>query len=40
MNVSICLDGEKITALSIEIQEIENALEVKEERWMELAEWI
>lgn len=33
------LDGEKITALSIEIQEIENLLEVKEERWMELAEW-
>lgn len=33
------LDSETITALSIEIQEIENALEIKEERWMDLAEW-
>jgi ATP-binding cassette subfamily F protein uup len=35
----INLDSETITALSIEIQEIENLLEIKEERWMDLAEW-
>ena len=33
------LDGDKITELSKEIQQIENELEMKEERWMELAEW-
>lgn len=34
------LDGDRITALSIEIKEIEDLLEIKEERWMELAEWV
>lgn len=33
------LDGDKITELSKEIQQIESELETKEERWMELAEW-
>ncbi|MFK7948200.1 MAG: ABC-F family ATP-binding cassette domain-containing protein [Saprospiraceae bacterium] len=33
------LDSDKIVELSKEIQEIEKDLEVKEERWMELAEW-
>ena len=33
------LDGDEISKLSIEIQKIESALEEKEERWMELAEW-
>jgi ATP-binding cassette subfamily F protein uup len=33
------LDGETIIALSKEIKEIEDSLEIKEERWMDLAEW-
>jgi ATP-binding cassette subfamily F protein uup len=33
------LDGDTITALSKEIKEIEDSLEIKEERWMDLAEW-
>jgi len=34
------LDGEAIEKLSREIQEIENKLEVKEERWMDLSEFV
>jgi ATP-binding cassette subfamily F protein uup len=34
------LDGEKIAELSKEVQEIGDVLETKEERWMELAEWV
>jgi ATP-binding cassette subfamily F protein uup len=36
----INLDGDTITALSKEIKEIEDSLEIKEERWMDLAEWV